>query len=182
MLNLYVVFTVTITGHRFSHLFYHLRTRPQGAPRRRGVKQMRGSPFCSEAQDHGNPLVRQNDRFFELREYPRLYPKIRVLAVRNTGFANQSSIYSSPMSKPNSVESSKRQNRYSHLMWAGGDLIGPLSANVGSWPLLVKQACASVIFNGWSAFLPRDRRVSGFSCLATFTKSGQEPECGPVLN
>jgi hypothetical protein len=76
-------------------------------------------------------LVRQNDRFFELQVGGVSAPKIRVLTVRNTGFANQSSINSNPMSKANPLEDPESQNRHSHLMWAGTDVFGPLSAECG---------------------------------------------------
>jgi Transposase, Mutator family len=42
-----------------------------------------------------------------------------------------------PDSKTNSAESPKGQNRYSHLMWAEADLIGPLSANVSPFSMNV---------------------------------------------
>ena len=42
-------------------------------------------------------LVRQNDRFFELRVPHDFAPETGVLAVRDTGFANQSSIYGAEM-------------------------------------------------------------------------------------
>jgi cellobiose-specific phosphotransferase system component IIA len=45
----------------------------------------------------------------------------------------------------------------------------------GSWPLLVKQVCASAFCKGWSAFLPRDRIASAHSSLAASPKVAKSP-------
>jgi len=52
--------------------------------------------------------VRQNGRFSELQSSRVFTPETGVFAVRNTGFANQSSIYSRPLSKSNPVRGFKR--------------------------------------------------------------------------
>jgi hypothetical protein len=55
-------------------------------------------------------LVQQNDPFSELLAGRAFRSETGLLAVRNTRFEKQSSIYSSQMSKPNSTESHPEGN------------------------------------------------------------------------
>jgi hypothetical protein len=60
-------------------------------------------------------VVQKNDRFSELLADHNFPLENRLLAVRNTRFEKQSSIYSSQMSKLNSVESPKKGENESWL-------------------------------------------------------------------
>jgi hypothetical protein len=62
-----------------------------------------------EPHDRGSTSVRQNDRFSELSTDHNFPLENRLLAVRNTRFEKQSSIYLNRMSKVDSSESAERQ-------------------------------------------------------------------------
>ena len=101
--------------------------------------------------------VRQNGRFSELQPSRVFTPETGVLAVRNTGFANQSSIYSRPMSKSNPVRGFERLKSPFSLMWAGGDFFGPLSANVGPFSMNAGRSVPLFSIN----VVPKVRMFSG---------------------
>ena len=65
--------------------------------------------------------------------------------------------------------------RHSRLIWSRPDIIGLLSNNVGSWPLLVKVAkgpkLGGIPSRGGEALHPPKKT----DAHAGFTKSGQEP-------